>query len=520
VWEGSGTAHLEGAPAPMLTGRAAGGAARGVGDEVRAGETGAGEDSVEQLAMVVDWGRTRTRAADADEVWAEEQAYDEWMDTYTQNFKKPASLAATTILLDPLGKSRGLIEINRQFYRDVTSGDMVRLQGRQVPSRDAMEAAIKDTKRRLRAMRQANDTTHVALERRLADLSEKYEHHVARYAWEGVLHCVRGDVDLAHELASVANQNLGIACYEHLVHYFSAAGAAGSAGSGASDQAARTGANSAVGGDTAVGGDDALAVLQTGQHFLDISCDEEGGGHGDRVDGSEGVVRVRFEGLFKVVPFSLLDSLGVDGVGSSLVRAVVATAELRLVMAAWGGGYEGAGRRRRGGEEEEEEDAMEEEEEEGSGGGYGGAGEQCGGMRLLLDESTARFAIRRPVATVMVPEKQMSRLKEDKSERDNNGVDVEQTARVGAWVSDIFGNGGGNGWKSRGGGPGCKLGVIGGDTERETTAPEGSDPTASQGKRRYCWYIRTYLHRYIRMWASLAMDFFFYVSPSLCMGVD
>jgi hypothetical protein len=428
----------------------------------------------------------------ADEVWAEEQAYDEWMDTYTHNFKKPTSLAATTILLDPLGKSRGLIEINRQFYRDVTSGDMVRLQGRPVPSRDAMEAGIKDTKRRLRAMRQANDTTHVALERRLADMSEKYEHHVARYAWEGVLHCVRGDVDLAHELASVANQNLGIACYEHLVHYFSAAGAAGSAGSGASDQAARTGANSSVGGDAAVRGDDALAVLQTGQHFLDISCDEEGGGHGDRMDGGQGVVRVRFEGLFKVVPFSLLDSLGVDGVGSSLVRAVVATAELRLVMAAGGGGYEGAGRSRRRREQEEEEEAIEEEEEGagggygGAGGGYGGAGGRYGGMRLLLDESTARFAIRRPVATVMVPEKQMSRLKEEKGERDNNGVDVEQTARVGAWVSEIFGSGGGDGWKSGGGGLGCKLGVIGGDAERETTAPEGSAETASQGKRRYC----------------------------------
>ena len=298
----------------MLTGRAAGGAARGVGAACQqgpgeAGATDAGEDNAEQQVEVVDWGRTRLVAADADEVWADEQAYDEWMDNYTHNFKKPTSLAATTILLDPLGKSRGLIEINRQFYRDVTSGDMVRLHRHPVPSRDAMEAAIKDTKRRLRAMRQANDTAHIGLERRLADMSEKYEHHVARYAWEGVLHCVRGDVDLAHELTSVANQNLGIACYEHLVHYFSAAGAAGSASSGASDQAARNGSNSAVGGDTAVGGDDALAVLQTGQHFLDISCGEEGGGHGDWVDGGEGVVRVRFEGLFKVLPFSPLDSL-------------------------------------------------------------------------------------------------------------------------------------------------------------------------------------------------------------------
>ena len=157
-----------------------------------------------------------------------------------------------------------------------------------------------------------------------------------------------------------------------------------------------------------------------------------------------------------------------DGAGSSLVRAVVATAELRLVMAAGGGGYGVAGRRRRkreeeeekgkgegegeGEEEGEEEDAIEEEEEEeGAGGEYGGVGGGYGGVRLLLDESTARFAIRRPVATVMVPEKLMSRPKEEQGERDNNGVDVEQKARVGAWVSDLFGGGGG---------PGCKPGVI------------------------------------------------------------
>jgi len=153
AWEGSGTANTEGVHAPLLNaGRATDGAVAEQPGPRTTGETDAPspDEDAEQPAEVEDWERTRLAAADAPEVWSVEEQYDQWRETYAANFKKPGSLAAAGILLDPLGKTRGLLEVNRQFYRDVTSGDMVRLQGRPVPSRDDMEAAIKDAKRRLR----------------------------------------------------------------------------------------------------------------------------------------------------------------------------------------------------------------------------------------------------------------------------------------------------------------------------------------------------------------------------------
>ena len=142
AWEGSGTASIEGAPAPLLRGRAQNNMAleasynQAGGDREHESSGHASGDAGDMLtgseggkqAQAVDWERTRRSAARAPEVWAEEEAYEKWMGTYRKNFKTAGSLAASGMLLDSLGPRHGLLEVNRQFYRDVTSGSMVRLQ--------------------------------------------------------------------------------------------------------------------------------------------------------------------------------------------------------------------------------------------------------------------------------------------------------------------------------------------------------------------------------------------------------
>ena len=105
------------------------------------------------------------------------------------------------------------LEVNRQFYRDVTSGGIIQLHARALPDRGAMEAAIKRAKKQLK-------TRGISDKSPALDISEEYEHHIARFAWDGLVRCVDGDVLLAHEVAAVANQNLGIVCYEYLVNHF------------------------------------------------------------------------------------------------------------------------------------------------------------------------------------------------------------------------------------------------------------------------------------------------------------
>jgi hypothetical protein len=143
VWEGSGTAHEEGSPAPLL--KAAQGVVcneaspvQGSSGSVNEGLSGTnaehGENDKEQ--QTIDWDLTRQLAMAAAEVWAEDLPYNDWIQAYGKNFKTTGSLAATGILLDPLGPRHGLLEVNRQFFRDVTSGGMVQLCGHLVPSRE------------------------------------------------------------------------------------------------------------------------------------------------------------------------------------------------------------------------------------------------------------------------------------------------------------------------------------------------------------------------------------------------
>jgi len=227
AWEGSGTASIEGAPAPLLRGEAPAGRQ----DVVEAAAIGDGKEGGKGKEAV-DWERTRKSASTSPEVWAEELPYAQWMETYRKNFQKAGSLAAAGMLLDALGSRHGLLEVNRQFYRDVTSGGMIQLENRPVPCRDAVEKAVKRAKKQLASAR-----------RPAADVSDTYDHHIARFAWDGLVRLAGGDEAFAREVSSVANQNLGIACYEHLVNHF------------------------AQGGD---GGDEPLAVLQTGVHMVNI----------------------------------------------------------------------------------------------------------------------------------------------------------------------------------------------------------------------------------------------------------
>ena len=157
AWEGSGTANLEGEHVPLLrTGRTMVGAGlaqrtdRQSTAELSEVEHSDEEKDVKEEVKVVDWEGTRTMAVNAPEVWTSIQPYSAWLETYKTNFMKVGSLAASGMMLDPLGRSQGLLEVNRQFYRDVTSGDMIRLNSHPLPARDAVEAAVKEAKRRLR----------------------------------------------------------------------------------------------------------------------------------------------------------------------------------------------------------------------------------------------------------------------------------------------------------------------------------------------------------------------------------
>jgi len=210
TWEGSGTANSEGVRALLLPRETAESV-----DALRASEMqqSAEYGEVQDAVHVVDWSKTREMAVAAAEIWSTKMPYDEWIQTYNKNFKHAGSLAAAGMLLDPLGARQGLVEVNRQFYRDVTSGGIIQLHARSLPDRGAMEAAIKRAKKQLK-------TRGISDQSPALDISEEYEHHIARFAWDGLVRCADGDVLLAHEVAAVANQNLGIVCYEYLVNHF------------------------------------------------------------------------------------------------------------------------------------------------------------------------------------------------------------------------------------------------------------------------------------------------------------
>jgi hypothetical protein len=121
--------------------------------------------------------------------------------------------------------------------------------------------------------------------------------------------------------------------------------------------------------------------VQTGEHFLNISREEQAS------TGKGAVVKVRFEGLFKLVPFAVLDGISSAAeLDASQVRAVAATAELCLALHVSRPGPEGP----------EKEDGLEEEED--------ALEDDC----FLLSSSScssrsARFAIHIPVKPVVGP---------------------------------------------------------------------------------------------------------------------
>ena len=132
AWEGSGTASKDiynTIPAPLPQGEQA--------EQVQ-GARGR-EKRVEE---VIDWERTRQLAAATPELWNLELVYQDWSKTNNKNYKPAGSLAASGMLLEPLGNLHGLLEINRQFYRDVTSGGMIRLSNRPLPDRSSLQFYI------------------------------------------------------------------------------------------------------------------------------------------------------------------------------------------------------------------------------------------------------------------------------------------------------------------------------------------------------------------------------------------
>ena len=152
----------------------------------------------------------RQLAVEADEAWGEEVPHTQWLDIYNRNLKTAGSLAASGTLLEPLGPRLGLLEINRQFFRDATAGDTVRRDNPELPSSQTLQEAVEEMHRQNRRARKP-----------VMDLSQRYDRHVARNAWEGLVRRTGGGGEaLAHEVASFANQNLGIAYYEHLVEHY------------------------------------------------------------------------------------------------------------------------------------------------------------------------------------------------------------------------------------------------------------------------------------------------------------
>ena len=286
AWEGSGTASKEGIVAPLMREKVEGGLEQSPAACSEHAANGEQADGDTPVTETVDWEHTRQLAVEANKAWGEEVPYTQWLDIYNRNFKTAGSLAASGTLLEPLGPRLGLLEINRQFFRDATAGDMVRLDNQELPSSQTLQEAVEEMHRQNRRARKP-----------VMDLGQRYDHHVARYAWEGLVRRTGGDEALAHEVASFANQNLGIICYEHLVeHYASDVHADGSCGM--------------------------LAVLQTGHHYVDIANEDHG---------QQGTVLVRFVGLFKLVPVALLAEM-VDELDSSLVRAVAASAMVRIPL--------------------------------------------------------------------------------------------------------------------------------------------------------------------------------------------
>jgi len=144
------------------------------------------------------------------------------------------------------------------------AGGLLRINGAALPSKDKFEEA---------AARRGQ--THS-------------EEHLFRYAWMQISKIAQDDVALARRITAIANQNLGIHLYEHVCNVFQG------------------------------GHESEEAVLQTGQHAVNVSS-VRGGGVGEEGAGKS-VVEVKFEACFQLVPFDSIDDLA----GARIIFASVA----------------------------------------------------------------------------------------------------------------------------------------------------------------------------------------------------
>ena len=134
AWEGSGTASKEGIVAPLMREKVEGGLEQSPAACSEHAANGEQADGDTPVTETVDWEHTRQLAVEANEAWGEEMPYTQWLDIYNRNFKTAGSLAASGTLLEPLGPRLGLLEVNRQFFRDATAGDTVRRDNPELPS--------------------------------------------------------------------------------------------------------------------------------------------------------------------------------------------------------------------------------------------------------------------------------------------------------------------------------------------------------------------------------------------------
>ena len=146
----------------------------------------------------------------------------------------------------------------------------MRLDNQELPSSQTLQEAVEEMHRQNRRARKP-----------VMDLGQRYDHHVARYAWEGL---VRRTGDEPSHMRWRPLPTRILASYATSTWW---------------STTHRTCADGSCG---------MLAVLQTGHHYVDIANEDHG---------QQGTVLVRFVGLFKLVPVALLAEM-VDELDSAL----------------------------------------------------------------------------------------------------------------------------------------------------------------------------------------------------------